>query len=291
MHKTSILTITNQKGGVGKTTSLVNLAAAYANMGKKCLVVDLDYQGNATMIFGQEDIAKSQEKHLAFAFKKDLDLTAIRLPTNHTGIDILASSRTLEEQSVEWNSHPKKMHLLKIIFDCPEINEYDFVLIDTHPSFDCYVQAALAASHYYLVPLFAESFSVRGLGHILNQIENIRKYCNESLYFLGCLITRFDKKNGVHVQFEGELRDQAAQMNFPVCFNTIPHSTAIARAEANETSIVKYKPDLPIATAYTALAGELLTILTGKRTGRPKKLKVDALPIANDFEVGAELDL
>ena len=292
MKKTSIVTVTNQKGGVGKTTTLVNLAAVYADMGMKVLVADLDYQGNATMIFGQEEKAKSSKRHLATAFKSDLTLDKVVLETNHEGVHLLASDRSLEEHSVEWNQHPKKMKLLELVLDCPALKKYDVVLIDTHPSFDCYVQAALSASHYYLVPLFAESCSVRGLGHILNQIENIRRYCNESLHFLGCTVTRFDKKNAVHAQFENDLRMQGKKFGFPVCKTIVPHSTAVARAEANEQSVVKYRADLPVAVAYNALAGELLSVLNGKRTGRPKKLKLDTkLMNQTAFEVEAEISL
>lgn len=274
MKRTSIVTVTNQKGGVGKTTTAVNLAAVYAAMEKKVLVVDLDHQCNATMLFGVEDRAEKEKKHLCVAFNDDLTLGDVVLPTAVENIDIVAAHRSLEVEKEKWNSHPKRFKLLEVMLECEKLSEYDLVLIDTHPSFDCYTQSALVSSHYYLIPLFAEEFSIRGLGHMISSVEQIRKYHNDTLNFLGCVITKFDKTMRTHDDFQNHIRTVGADSGFRVFETVIPVSKAIAGAEASHLPLTLYKPDLPVSMAYTALAGEILPNLTGRRTGRPKQQRV-----------------
>ena len=125
----------------------------------------------------------------------------------------------------------------------------------------------MAASHYYLIPIFAETESSKGLAHMISEVENVRKYLNPMLRFLGCVITRYDIKNSTHVKFEKLLRNASKEGKFNVFETTIPSSNSVAAASAQQVALVNYKKSLPVSIAYSTLAGELLPHLKGKRRG------------------------
>ncbi len=291
MKKTSIITVTNQKGGVGKTTTVCNLAAVYAGMDKKVLVVDLDHQGNSTMLLDVEKKSSETGKNIARAFNEDLTISDVVLQSPFKGIDVIAANGSLEDLKEKWNSHPKRFKLIDVLFDDKKLNSYDVVIIDTHPAFDCYLQSALVSSHYYLIPLFAEEFSIRGLGQMIRSVDSLKRYHNDTLNFLGCIVTKFDKTSRTHVEFETELRSVANSSGFRVFDNVIPLSKAVAGAEASHLPLMLYKPELPVSLAYSLLAGEISPLLTGKKTGRPKKQRLSPTVFRDDdsFEVGADL--
>ena len=288
-RKTSIVTVTNKKGGVGKSTTVCNLAAVYAQTGKKILVIDLDHQSNATQFFEAEDQSKRECKNISEAFRKDLPLKQVILQTNHEGVSIVAGSDALEEETEKWNSHPKRFKLLEVLFNCDSLSVFDIVLIDTHPTFDCYLQSALTSSHYYLIPVFPEMFSVRGLGKMISRVESLKQYQNETLCFLGCLLAKYDKANKTHLEMQSQVREIGKKSGFNIFKTVIPVSKAVSGAEASKLPLNLYKPDIPISIAYSTLAGEILPQLSGKRTGRPKVQKLPSEIFGNmDIEEAAE---
>lgn len=278
-NKASVITITNLKGGVGKTTFTINLASVLAvGLGKRVLVIDLDHQCNASMALGVEDEAERTKKRIAKALKDDSRIPDVRLPSTISGVDVIAGDRSLKEDSSYWSNHAKRFKLIDVLINCKELEEYDVVLIDTHPSMDCYLQSALLASAYYIVPLFPESFAFRGLGHFVSSVEELRKYENPSLLFLGAAITKYDKSNAAHNHFIKKLEEISESAKFRLFNTKIPNSTAVASAEARNSPVNLYKPSNPVSLAYSALAGEIMPLLKGRRAHRP----LGAITIPND---------
>ena len=289
--ETNIVTVANQKGGVGKTTSVVNLASAYAQIGKRVLVVDFDYQGNATALLGFDDENLDPKKTVPYAIEHELSLKDIVLTSTVEGVDLLAANRSLDLLRDKIQGQPHQFKLLELLLEGSELAKYDIVLVDTHPSLDCFFQSAMAYSHYYLIPLFAEADPSRGLGHMVTAVEKIRRYLNPMLTFLGCVVTRWDRTNATHTKFEKVIRESSRTAKFHVFSTMIPASNTVAAASAQSLPLNKYKKSAPAAMAYASLAGEMLPFLKGKRTGRKlAPLDVSAIDHAiEEFEASVEL--
>ncbi len=265
----SIVTIANQKGGVGKTTTVVNLAASLAQLEKRVLVIDMDYQANATSLLGVDNIVREDpKKSISHAIRNDLNLGDIRVQSNISNVDVLCATRDLDNLRDELVGKAKQLKVVEFLLKCDAVEDYDIILIDTHPSLDCLFQASLIASHYYLIPLFAEADSSRGLAHMIREVEEIKKYFNPTLRFLGCVITRYDSKNSTHVKFKKLLCETSKEGKFHVFDTTIPISNVVAAASAQQLPLLNYKKNAPIAISYSALAGEIIPNLKGKRKGR-----------------------
>ena len=282
---TSIVTVANLKGGVGKTASVVNLAASYAQMGKKVLVVDMDPQGDATGYFGVEDQAITSNKHLATAISENLALEEVRLPTSVEGVDILAGTRALRDIQKQVEGEIDQHLLLDFLFRSKDLNDYNFVLIDTHPSEDCLLVSALYSSHYYLIPLFPERRTSNAVSTMIAFAGKLRRL-NPMLMLLGCIITKFDRKSATHVRFESVLREGSKQGNIRIFETIIPASAAVQGSESAEQPLINYKPNAPVTIAYSALAGEIIPGLRGKRQGKVPQPNVTAIEqIPDDFEI------
>jgi chromosome partitioning protein len=282
---TSIVTISNLKGGVGKTVSVVNLAASYAQMGKRVLVVDMDPQGDATGYLGVEDAAIEQNKNLAYAIDKRATIAEVRLPTSVEGVDILAGTRELREVQKRMEGELDQHLLLDFILSGKEIKDYDLVLIDTHPSEDCLLVSALYSSYYYLIPLFPERRTSNAVSTMIAFSGKIRRL-NPMLMLLGCIITKFDRKSATHVKFESVLREGSKGGNIRIFETVIPSSSAVQGSESAEQPLIHYKPNAPAAIAYSALAGEIMPGLKGKRQGKVPQPNLSAIEkIPDDFEI------
>ncbi len=282
---TSIVTIANLKGGVGKTASVVNIAASYAQMGKKVLVVDLDPQGDATGYFGAEEAAIAQNKHMATAISENLSLEEIRLPTMVEGVDILAGTRDLRDIQKKMEGDIDQHLLLDSLLRSKQTRNYDIILIDTHPSEDCLLVSALFSAHYYLIPLFPERRTSNAVSTMITFAGKLRRL-NPMLMLLGCIITKFDRKSATHVRFESVLREGSKQGNIRIFESVIPASTAVQGSESAEQPLINYKPNARVTIAYSALAGEILPGLRGKRQGKVPQPNVAAIAlIPDDFEI------
>ena len=265
---TSIITVVNEKGGVGKTTTVVNVAAVLASLGKNILVVDNDPQGNSTSLLGiqREEIG---DKSLADAMLAKAPLDEYLMPTNLAGVQLLAGSPKLREVIRTFGNSHWQDKLLRKTFTSPGFSKFDVVLIDTHGTVDCLLKSALAVSHYYLIPLFAEPDSARGLYDVLATIADVREASNPKLSLLGILITKYDAGSATHREFTEEIRKIGKRSRFRVFANMIPASRSIQSASRDQKALLHYRANLPVSQSYLALGGELLTILRGQRTGRP----------------------
>lgn len=282
---TSIVTVSNLKGGVGKTVSVVNLAASYAQMGKRVLVLDMDPQGDATGYLGTEESAITQNKQLAHAIAGNLSLEQIRLQTAVEGVDVLAGTRELREIQKRMEGELEQHLLLDSLLSSKVVKDYDLVLIDTHPSEDCLLVSALYSSHYYLIPLFPERRTSNAVSTMIAFASKIRRL-NPMLMLLGCIITKFDRKSATHVRFESVLREGSKNGNIRIFESVIPTSSAVQGSESAEQPLILYKPNAPAAIAYSALAGEILPGLKGKRQGKVPLPNLPAIAqIPDDFEI------
>lgn len=292
---TSIITIANQKGGVGKTTSVCNLAASYADTGKKVLVVDLDYQGNLTELFNISlDTAKKYS--IAKIISDDAEFSELVTKTEIDGIDIIPCTRELDEQREKISGEANQFHFLQLFFRNDEINKYDIVLIDTHPSQDLFFKAALVASHYYLIPLFPEHDSCQGLAYQISAANKVSKFLNPMLYLLGVFITKFDKNYKTHETHLELLKQASIETEFHLFNTIIPSSAAVPSASASHIPLNQYRSHLNVSTSYATLAGEILPHLRGQRTGRkPSPVKTDILlnysPPSSELDIGTVASL
>jgi chromosome partitioning protein len=284
MAKTSILAVTNQKGGVGKTTTVISLAAAFARLGKRVLIVDFDFQGNASDWLGLQQKAVDDKRTVTHAIQNNLTIPDVRIATSSEKIDLIASDISLNWEMRKLNGTSRQFQILKRILDCPEANEYEIIIVDTHPSIDPLFESVMNYAHYYLVPVFAEKHPYSGLEYLTKAIEQTKEDVNPNLYFLGLLITKYNDKNSTHKKFEAKMRELEGATKVPVLKTRIPSSEAVAGASAAQVSLLDYHPNLKIAETYMALARELMPMLKGKRIGRPQGAPiVERADPFNDF--------
>lgn len=277
---TSIISIANSKGGVGKTSLAINLSAAFALSGKKVLLIDADFQGSATEHLGMLERTKDQKLSLSAAILNDLRLDQVRLASPFDGIDIIAGDHELIRIRDQMASEPHNHLLIQRMLDCEALSEYDVVIIDTHPDWNCLLVSALTASHYYLVPLFAEAGSVRGLLTLLESVQlKVRRYLNPSLHFLGCVVTNFEEKNATHKTFYPLLLEMGEEHGFPVLLPRIPSSARVKSAEASQIPAM-FLSDSKVSRAYKTLADLIAPELKGRRRGRPDTPNIQTLKAA-----------
>src|SRR6266542_416925 len=263
-----IITIANEKGGVGKTTTVVNLAAVLASMGKEILVADNDSQGNATNLLGVER-SELGLKTLGQAMLNKAPCDEYIIATNIERVSLLAGTPILRRVISEMGSGHWQDKLLRKPFETKKLDEYDFVLIDTHGSVDCLLKSSLTVSDDYLIPLFPEPDSARGLFDLIETISDVREASNPRLSLLGILITKYDAHSSTHRDFAEEIRKVGKKARVRVFANVIPASRSVPAASRDQKSLLEFRSNLPISQAYIALGGELMTIIKGKRTGRP----------------------
>ena len=272
----SIITISVQKGGVGKTTSSVNIASACAILGFKVLVVDLDYQRNATTLLGVKKDDTQNKKNVDFAINNiSTNLDDIVIHTKFFNLDCLAATKDLSQIHNKYIGRPNQFQLLHPVLTSNYAQKYDFIFIDTHPSFDILVQSALSISDYYLIPISPESDSLEAISDQISFAEEISKYQNKELSLLGCFISRFDKNCSDHRRYSDLFATNEGDYNF---FKTkIPSSKHIPAASTAKKTIHNHRPTSEIAKAYIALAREILYITQNQNAKNNSLLEQEIL--------------
>ncbi len=284
----AIITIANQKGGVGKTTTVANLAASLADQGNMVLVIDCDYQANVTSLLCGDEQVKQKDKSLTYAIKHDLTLEKVVVGTAFRNIDLVPSNRELDDLRDQLVGQPNQFRLVHFLLDCERTKSYDVILIDTHPSLDCFFQSAIAASRYFMIPLFPEADSSRGLAHQLQAIDKVKRYLNPQLNFMGCAIVKYDRYNATHLKFEKLIRKFGKENSISVFKTNIPNSQSVAAAAAHGLPLFHYKPDSPATLAYANLAKEIMRMLK-QDSSSAKSTKPNKAKPAIDLEVAADL--
>ena len=248
-----IVAFSNQKGGVGKTTTCVNMAAYLAQKGYKCLVVDLDPQGNATSGLG---FSKSEVKNSVYNVM--IDEAPIESAVQKTcvdGLDILPSSIDLAGAEVELVYIKDREHVLKRVLDKAK-SSYDFITIDCPPSLGLLTINALAAADTVIIPIQSEYYAMEGLSQLMNTIKLVVKHLNESLRVEGVVLTMSDNRAIISRQISAEIRKFFGKRVYDTI---IPRNIRLAEAPSHGVPIALHDTRCSGAKAYNALTDEFLS--------------------------------
>ena len=251
MTRPRILSLANQKGGVGKTTTTINLATAMAAVGKKVLLVDLDPQGNASTGLGV-DMAKRNPGSYAVLFGDVPASEAIR-PTEIPGMDIIPAASDLAGAEIELVAEEKREYYLKSAL--AQIEGYDYVLIDCPPALGLLTLNALVAADAVIVPLQCEFYALEGLSHLMRTIGIITRNLNPRLALQGVVLTMFDRRNSLSRHVESEVREHFGDKVYET---KIPRNVRISEAPSYGKPVLIYDFRSVGAQAYIQLAKEIL---------------------------------
>ena len=245
-----ILSVANQKGGVGKTTTTVNLSAGLANRGKKVLIIDADPQGNATSALG---VDKECELSTYDVLVNEVDMKEVIQQTGTKKLDICPSNINLAGAEVQLVSMVSREQRLKEQLDKIRSN-YDYIFIDCPPSLGLITLNAFTASDSVLIPVQCEYFALEGLGQLMNTINLVKKHLNKEIYIEGAVLTMYDLRTEVKKYFENK-----------VYKTVIPRNVKLSEAPSYGMPIITYDPKSKGAKAYDKLAKEFI-----KRTSEEK---------------------
>ena len=248
----TVFSIVNQKGGVGKTTTAVNLATALSISGKSCVVIDLDPQGNASTGFAIQSDRRKPGSYEVLTEKVEL-ADAIK-STEVNGLGIVPSSVSLSNAEYEVNSEKEKEFILKSAIEKLPV-DYSAIIIDCPPGLGFLTTNALAASNKVLIPLQCEFYALEGLSQILRVIKNVKNHLNESLDLDGILLTMYDSRNKLSFQVEEDVREV---MGSAVYETIIPRNIKISEAPSHGKPILLYDHSCVGSEAYVNLAAEVL---------------------------------
>lgn len=267
--KTSIICIANQKGGVAKTTTAVNLAASWASFGQKVLLIDMDGQANATRWLNLRNLVKTyKNKTLSQGLlNSKIKVDDLVFRTHDPHLDVLASDMSLTRIAREKIATPNSGLMLERLLDRSDL-DYDITIIDTHPALDLLFQNAMNVAHYYLIPLKPEIDPLEGCDYMFDDLEVIKEH-NGTLHFLGFVVTDYDAKIKTHQVLLPEIQRYAKSIKHPV-LGVIPHSGAVASSANNCEALIWRKDALPVTLAYKSLAEKILPELRGARRGAPQ---------------------
>jgi chromosome partitioning protein len=249
-----IIAIANQKGGVGKTTTAVNLGAALAELGKRILLIDLDPQANATSSFGLEEV---EQISLYEPLLGEVSITEKILPTRREGLFIIPADLDMAGAEVEIARMPN--HLTRLAETLKPLNAdqtFDFVFLDCPPSLGILMSNALAAADELLTPIQCEYFALEGLVKIVRLIEQVLDSgANERLELGGIVMTMFDARTNLSQQVVADVRKHFGERVYET---VIPRSVRLSEAPSFGKSILEYASSGPAAKAYRALAREFM---------------------------------
>ncbi len=252
-HSARILAVTNQKGGVGKTTTAINLGAALARLNQRVLIVDLDPQGNASTGLG---IVPSDRMLTTYdLLVDDASLRNVVLPTQFDGLFIAPATTDLSSTDVDLVDHENRVRLLRDALRNATDMKFDVILIDCPPSLSLLTVNALVAADAALVPLQTEFFALEGLSQLLLTVRQVRESANPGLRVDGVVLTMFDQRNNLCRQVEEDARETLGDL---VYRTRIPRNVRVSEAPSYALPVIDYDPASKGSEAYLELAQEFL---------------------------------
>lgn len=256
------IAIANQKGGVGKTTTAINIATAMAASGWRTLLIDLDPQGNASTGLG---IGNSAREYTSYdLLMGDATLSQAALPSEIPSLDVVPATQDLSGAEVELVAVEDRTHRLQKALAArePGVAGYDVVFIDCPPSLGLLTLNALCASNTLLVPLQCEFFALEGLSQLLQTVERVQQRFNPDLGIVGIALTMFDRRNRLTDQVADDVRDCLGKLVFE---NVIPRNVRLSEAPSHGMPALIYDHNCSGSKAYIGLARELIERLPEKR--------------------------
>ncbi len=262
-----IIAVTNQKGGVGKTTTTINLGAALAEIGKRVLLVDLDPQGNASTGLGID--ADRRETTTYELLTGEADLSEAIQKSDVDRLWIIPANTDLSSADIELYSNEKRSFLMHDALRQHAIDGYrfDYVLIDCPPSLNLLTVNAMVAAHSVLVPLQSEFFALEGLSQLMLSVREVRQTANHNLRIEGIVMTMYDSRNNLSQLVEKDARDNLGELVFKT---VIPRNVRVSEAPSYALTVLEYDGNSRGSQAYRAMARELVL------RNRKVKEKVDA---------------
>ena len=256
------IAIANQKGGVGKTTTAINIATAMAASGWRTLLIDLDPQGNASTGLGIENSAREYTSYDLLLGDATLAQTA--QGTEIPGLDVVPATQDLSGAEVELVGVEDRTYRLQKALASPQggFAGYDIAFIDCPPSLSLLTLNALAAADTLMVPLQCEFFALEGLSQLLQTVERVQQRFNPNLGIVGIALTMFDRRNRLTDQVADDVRDCLGKLVFE---NVIPRNVRLSEAPSHGMPALIYDHNCPGSRAYIGLARELIGRLPEKR--------------------------
>ncbi len=251
-HQTRIFSIANQKGGVGKTTTAVNLATAVSSLKKKVLLIDLDAQGNATISLGISRQGKNHNSYTVLTGQDSIQNAIVQ--TSIPYLSVLPSAKELLGLDIELAHIPKPQFFLKNALCAPELN-IDYVFIDCPPAVGLTTVNALTASHAIIVPIQCEYLALEGVADLIKTIERVRKNFNSSLDLHGVLLTMFDNRSRLSSSVADDVRRFFGDKVYQ---SVIPRNVRIPEAPSHGKPVLLYDWKCAGSQAYIRLAAEFL---------------------------------
>ena len=247
-----IISIANQKGGVGKTTTAVNLATALAAIGRRMLLIDLDPQGNASTGLGVPKNMRSLGSY--HVLLGDTPVPAATVKTAIPNLSVVPSSMDLAGAELELVDVEQREFRLREALESSRA-DYDHILIDCPPSLGLLTLNALVASDSILVPLQCEFYALEGLSHLVRTVERVQKHLNPRLQIQGVLLTMFDKRNNLSGQVAADVR---GYFGGKVYQTVIPRNVRVSEAPSHGKPVLLYDMHCPGSEAYIHLASEIV---------------------------------
>lgn len=250
-----IIAIANQKGGVGKTTTAINLGSAMAALGQKILIIDIDPQGNASTGLGIE--IEKRELSTYDLLLEGRALADITVTTEVENLSIAPATQDLSSADIELVGNENRVVLLRraLRTDAVRDSGFDYILIDCPPSLNLLTVNAMVASDSVLVPLQSEFFALEGLSQLMLSIREVRQMANPTLRVEGVVLTMYDSRNNLSKQVEDDARENLGDLVFDTI---IPRNVRVSEAPSFALPVLHYDPTSRGALAYKELAAELL---------------------------------